>query len=87
MDHHFNRLDFGSADFQNRKLEGIIIEMVISIKNRLIGKYSEYCQRIQVMYDPNFNTWRDYEISPCGSDVESISWKQRLAFQSLWIVH
>ena len=60
--------------------------MKVANKNRLIGKFSEYCQRIHVMHDEDFDMWRNYEITECMDELFSNNWQKNWNFQSKWIV-
>ncbi len=69
-----NQIDFGSVIFNNREIEGVIIEMILAKKNRLIGKFSKYCKRIHVMKDEDFDMWRNNQISECNDASFSQEW-------------
>ncbi|MDA9896282.1 hypothetical protein N9D98_09625 [Amylibacter sp.] len=82
-----DRVDYGKAKFNGRELDAIEVELRIASKNRLVGKYSEYCQRIQAIKDDDFEMWRNFEIGNC--DVTSVTreWKNDSSFASLWIIY
>ena len=81
-----DQIDFGTVIFNDRKIEGLILELNIANKNRLIGKFSEYCQRIHVMHDEDFDMWRNFEITECNDDSPSQQWRNSNDFESNWIV-
>ena len=81
-----DQVDFGTVTFNDRDIEGLIVEMKVANKNRLIGKFSEYCQRIHVMHDEDFDMWRNYEITECMDELFSNNWQKNWNFQSKWIV-
>ena len=82
-----NQINFGIVDYNNRKLEGLIIESIVSSKNRIVGKYSEYCKRIHYIYDKDFEIWRKFKLSECSDETSSVLWKNSSNFKSLWIVN
>ena len=55
-------------------------------KNRLIGKYSEYCKRVHVMNDADFEIWREFEMSECNDNRATANWQTNWAFYSMWVV-
>jgi len=80
-----DKVDFGETDFNNRVLEGVIVELNVSIKNRVIGTFDTYCRTVRAIKDEDFDMWRRVEIDSCGSD--NASWKQIANFRSNWIVN
>ena len=81
------QIDFGNVTFSERDLEGIILEVTVSSKNRLVGKYSEYCKRVHVVYDKDFEVWRKFQLSECERDIVSNQWRELNDFESKWIVN
>ena len=80
------QVDYGKAKFNGRELDAIQVELRIASKNRLVGKYSEYCQRIHVIKDDDFEMWRNFEIGNCEVTSATRKWKNASSFESLWIV-
>ena len=80
------QVDYGKAKFNGRELDAIEVELRIASKNRLVGKYSEYCQRIHVIKDDDFEMWRNFEIVNCEVTSATRKWKNASSFESLWIV-
>lgn len=80
------QVDYGKAKFNGRELDAIEVELRIASKNRLVGKYSEYCQRIHVIKDDDFEMWRNFEIGNCDVTSATRKWKNASSFESLWIV-
>ena len=80
------QVDYGKAKFNGRELDAIEVELRIASKNRLVGKYSEYCQRIHVIKDDDFEMWRNFEIGNCDVTSATRKWKDASSFESLWIV-
>jgi Tfp pilus assembly protein PilE len=81
-----SQIDYGSTKFNDREVEGLVVELKMASKNRLIGKYSEYCKRVHVMNDADFEIWREFEMSECIDNGSTASWKSNWAFDSKWIV-
>ena len=81
-----DQIDFGQVIFNDRKIEGLILELNIANKNRLIGKFAEYCQRIHVMHDEDFDMWRNFKLTECGDELSSQQWRIAHLFESNWIV-
>jgi hypothetical protein len=80
------QVDYGSVKFNDREIEGMIVELKIAIKNRMIGRYSEYCKRMHVINDADFEFWREFLISNCDDNAATERWKARWTFNSKWIV-
>ena len=49
-----DQLDYGEALFNGRLVDALQVELNIASKNRLVGKYSEYCRRIHALKDEDF---------------------------------
>ena len=81
-----DQIDYGEALFNGRRLDAVQVELKIASKNRLVGKYSEYCQRIHAIKDEDFDMWRNISISECFDDAFTSKWKIENGFQSSWIV-
>ena len=80
------QIDYGKAQFNGREVDALEVELRIASKNRLVGKYSEYCQRIHVVKDDDFDMWRNFEIADCQGAQITKQWKKDWAFESRWIV-
>ena len=80
------QVDYGKAKFNGRELDAIEVELKIASKNRLVGKYSEYCKRVHVIKDDDFEMWRNFEIGNCDDTSATRKWKNASSFESLWIV-
>ena len=80
------QIDYGKAQFNGRETDALEVELRIASKNRLVGKYSEYCQRIHVIKDDDFDMWRNFEIGDCQNAEITQQWKKDWAFESRWVV-
>lgn len=81
-----SQIDYGSTKFNDREVEGLVVELKMASKNRLIGKYSEYCKRVHVMNDADFEIWREFEMSECNDNGATANWQTNWAFDSKWVV-
>ena len=81
-----DQIDFGEAKFKGRLVDALQVELKIASKNRLVGKYSEYCRSIVAIKDEDFEMWRNTTISDCSNEAALSKWKLENAFQSKWIV-
>jgi hypothetical protein len=79
-----NKTDYGTVDFNGRTLEGVISELQVSLKNRVVGDFMTYCRMIRAVNDTDFDMWRQIEISECGLDDGQ--WRLANRFESKWIV-
>lgn len=79
-----DKIDFGSVAFNGRELEGIIIEIKVSLKNRVIGSFETYCKKIRTVQDDDFDMWRQTELDDC--DADDNQWKLSNGFESRWVV-
>ena len=80
-----NQIDFGEAIFKGRALDALVVELLISSKNRLIGQYQEYCRRVHIIFDDDFEMWRSPEIGECDQSITKTGWYNSWQFQSKWI--
>ena len=81
-----DQIDFGEAKFKGRLVDALQVELKIASKNRLVGKYSEYCRSIVTIKDEDFEMWRNTTISDCSDEASLSKWKLENAFKSKWIV-
>jgi peptidoglycan hydrolase-like protein with peptidoglycan-binding domain len=77
--------DFGTAQWNGRPLEAIIVKSVIQQKNRILGKYEDHCYVFGLVDDSEFTEKRDQFAVDCDSGGSFVSkWKVGEAFQSQW---
>ena len=81
-----DQIDFGEAKFNGRLVDALQVELKIASKNRLVGKYSEYCRSIVAIKDEDFEMWRNTTISDCSNEAALSKWRLENAFKSKWIV-
>ena len=80
------QVDYGEAKFNGRLVDALQVELKIASKNRLVGKYSEYCRRVHAVKDVDFDMWRNISITECLDTSATQQWKLENAFKSKWIV-
>lgn len=78
------KIDYGIVTYNTRSLEGIVVELRVELKNRVVGDFTTYCRTIRAIQDGDFDVWRQIEIDQCGSD--GTNWKLTHSFNSQWIV-
>ena len=81
-----DQMDYGEALFSGRSLDALQVELRVASKNRLVGKYREYCRRIHAIKDEDFEMWRKISVTDCSNEAATSQWKLENAFQSKWIV-
>lgn len=80
-------VDFGTADWQGRRLEAILVETVAESKNAALGVYAEHCFVTGYLRDDEFGQFRDVIAAPCTDATEPMNmWRAGRGFQSRWIV-
>ena len=81
-----DQVDFGSARFNDREVDAINIELKVSMVNRLVGKYLQFCQSVLALKDEDFDMWRNVSLGNCSQDFSNEQWKGDNSFASKWIV-
>mgnify|MGYP001487047103 CR=1 FL=1 len=79
------KIDYGTVDYKGRTLEGVVAEIKVSMKNRIIGDFKTYCRKIRAIQDDDFDMWRKLEITTCGSNDND--WSLLNEFKSRWVVN
>lgn len=79
-----DKADYGIAEYNGRVLEGVVIDVNVEIKNRIIGDFDTYCRTIRAVIDDDFDMWRNIEIDQCG--LVGNNWRLANRFESKWIV-
>ena len=74
--------DYGTVDWNERTLEGVIVNMLLRIKNRVLGEYEDYCFSFTKVQDSEFSMRREMMVGECD-DIKFIErWKTGLSFKS-----
>jgi hypothetical protein len=77
--------DFGTVQWKGRPLDAIIVKSVVQQKNRILGKYGDYCYMFGLVDDPEFQMQRDQIALDCESGQSTVvKWKVQEKFQSQW---
>jgi hypothetical protein len=78
--------DYGSIEYDGRKLQAMSFNFTVNLQNRIIGKYKTVCASISTIYDEDFNVWRDLILLNCNETEDFEDWKMKHEFASQWIV-
>jgi hypothetical protein len=76
--------DFGTVNWDGRKLDAVLVKSVVQQKNRVIGKYEDQCYKFGLVDDPSFDMRRDLISVECGDTSTVDKWKRSLSFHSEW---
>ena len=77
--------DYGLGNFRGRMIETFITDINFTLKNRVLGEYDPRCARVAIINDKEFEMLREPELAGCEPGSLD-SYKQKLDFQSNWIV-
>ena len=77
--------DYGLSDYRERIIETFITDINFKLKNRVLGEYEDFCARVAILDDKEFNVYREPKLAVCESSSLD-SYKKKLDFQSSWIV-
>ena len=77
--------DFGLGNFRGRMIETFITDINFRLKNRMLGEYSPSCARVAIIDDLEFDMLREPEFKSCKEGSMN-TYKQKLNFQSTWLV-
>ena len=77
--------DYGLSDYRDRIIETFFTDIKFTLVNRELGEYEDFCTRVAILDDKEFDILREPNIEEClpGSMT---NYKSRLDFQSSWIV-
>nr|CAD6596167.1 hypothetical protein RNT25_00225 [arsenite-oxidising bacterium NT-25] len=79
-------VDYGTADWKNRKLEAVIIETSVTTKNAIRGEYSKSCYLLAYLIDSEFQVRRDPMVEPCETSAPALrQWQVSRGFESRWV--
>jgi hypothetical protein len=77
--------DFGLGNFRGRMIDTFITDINFRLKNRVLGEYDDRCARVAIIDDLEFDMLREPAFESCKSGSMS-TYKQKLDFQSTWLV-
>ncbi len=83
-DHTTGLADYGTASWQNRSVDAVLVEVNMQRENALAGVYGEDCFVLGWLVDTEFRVQRDPFEARC-SDVTALeTWQSGRAFESVW---
>ena len=62
-------IDYGKSNYKNRKIDTFIQDLSFQLLNKDLGEYENFCFRLAVISDIEFDRWRESEIEPCYSNI------------------
>jgi hypothetical protein len=78
--------DYGTVDWKGRPLDAVFTDDSISMKNRLLGENKTFCFSLGLIFDSEFEMYREPFEAPCENASElSKAWKHARSFQSRWV--
>jgi len=76
--------DFGTAQWEHRPLDAVVVKTIVHQKNRILGKYEDRCYLFGFVSDDEFSILRDSFAFNCGDTPEVDKWKVGERFKSQW---
>lgn len=79
-------IDYGTADWQGRRLEAVVIKTSVTTKNAVRGEYSDACFILGYLIDSEFQMRRDPISLSCedaGNNLQQ--WQTGRSFESRWV--
>ena len=76
---------FGTGDWKGRPLEVVVMDVSIEMKNRLLGEKKTTCFRLGLIFDAEFQMYREPLLTKCDDESSGQDWKQARGFKSEWI--
>ena len=86
-DYSFEVFDYGTADWQGRRLETVTGELNLKVMNPALGRRDKKCFLLSVMIDDEFNFLRDSNEISCSNKKMISSWQKARNFESRWVVN
>ncbi len=86
IDREAELVDFGLADWDDRRLEAVVIRVALESRNPTLGRYHDQCVVIGYLIDAEFERRRDAFEAGCseaGPVVEA--WRTGRDFDSRWV--
>ena len=77
--------DYGLSTYRGRTIATFISEINFTLKNRMLGDYEDFCYRLAILDDKEFDVLREPELASCKANSLDY-YKKRLDFQSSWVV-
>ena len=76
--------DYGSAQYDGRSVEGVIILVEQKLKNSLVGDYADRCLNVAFIFDQEFGAYRATSLFSCADQFSFELWKTTANFDSRW---
>lgn len=83
---NLNREDFGDAIFNERDVQGVVVQIQIEMRNAIVGRYENYCRRMMLIDDEVFSMLRKVSLTECDQNLALESWRTENVFNSRWNV-
>jgi hypothetical protein len=83
---NLEKVDYGVTRYLGRNLEGLVVDIKISMKNRGAGAFEDYCRTLHIAYDLDFDMWRQEKLTLCNKPQQTNKWQVESNFSSKWIV-
>ncbi|QFU15236.1 hypothetical protein [Microvirga thermotolerans] len=78
-------VDFGDADWNNRKVEAVIVRTELLLQNKPLGRRDAVCFFLGVVVDAEFDHLRDPITVSCDDSEEAVRrWQVGSKFSSRW---
>jgi hypothetical protein len=78
-------IDYGTADWQGRKLEAVVVKSDVKLKNAVRGEYADECFLLGYLIDSEFNMRRDPITLSCADGDKLATWQTSRSFVSRWV--
>ena len=86
-DAHYELYDYGTAKWNDRRIETVFIKYEVKLKNRVLGKYEDRCMVMGWIADNEFSMRRDAIETSCDDAEHYIGdWQKSRAFEQRWVV-
>ena len=76
--------DYGTATWQNREVEALLVKVTLERENAILGLYAHDCVVLGYLIDREFRVTRDPVEASCGDDSGMADWEKGRAFSSVW---
>lgn len=82
-----NIADYGTADWKGRQLEVVFTDISVSMKNRVLGQKENSCFSLGLIFDAEFQVYREPFVEECESAAQPMkAWQQAQGFRGQWVV-
>ena len=86
IDREAELVDFGLADWDDRRLEAVVIRVGLESRNPVLGRYEQTCIVMGYLIDTEFERRRDaFEVGCAGAAAIIEDWQKGRNFTSRWV--